>query len=91
MSNFNWVPLDVAIEEDDDGVFRPGVVLDLVVPWRIGDGAIVIATVQVESEEQIDLIMDWARRAAENFREELAEKSKDLFCRDHIVWPKELA
>lgn len=74
---FGYVPVHVAIIEDDDGVFRPGVDMDMLVNWRLGDGKVLFLTVEVETPEQLDIIMAWCREAADWLRDEIVKTTND--------------
>jgi len=56
-----FYPTDVYFHEDNDGKLQKTVMLDMVCPWRLGDGKIQFIRVPFETEEELDAIKGYLR------------------------------
>lgn len=84
----NFLPVYTSIKEDDDGIFRPAVVMEMVVSYRLMDGKILFLTVNCDTKEQLTTVLDWARKAALRLGEEASEYARrcETGYMKHIQW-----
>lgn len=84
---WGYLPVDIGITETHEGEFLPSILLEMIVRYRLPDGKILFLTVTFDNQEQLDRILAWVRKAAEQLKSEIIRVADDPLGMDVIKWP----